>query len=129
MTAHLADPQRWLTPRSPLTGEAAGTVPITGTSDVAGAVERSRQAFESWGDLTHAERKPYLRAFAKHVLRSIDRIADVVVAETGKDRGDALAEINAGLTALDFYTRKSAALLRPKKGTSWPFLITKGWTE
>jgi len=129
MTAHPVDAQRWLTPRSPLTGEVAGTVPITEVADVPRVVERSRQAFQGWGALTHAERKPHLRGFAKHVLRSIDRIADVVVAETGKDRGDALAEINTALTAMDFYTRKSAGLLRPKKGSSWPFLITRGWTE
>ena len=120
---------RWITPRSPLTGEDVGTVAITEPADVAAVVATSRVAFASWGAMSHSERKPYLRKFAKHVLRSMNRIADVVVAETGKDRGDALAEINAGLTALDFFTRNAGKLLRRKKGTSWPFLITKGWTE
>lgn len=120
---------RWLTPKSPLTGEAAGTVPVTEAEDVAGVVARSRVAFGEWGGMTHAERKPYLRAFAKHVLKSMDRIADLVVAETGKNRGDVHAEVLAGLTAMDFFTRKAGELLEPKKGTSWPFIITKGWTE
>lgn len=120
---------RWLTPKSPLTGEAAGTVPITEPEDVAAVVARSQIAFVEWGAMTHAERKPYLRAFAKHVLKSMDRIADVVIAETGKARGDVSKEILGGLTALDFFTRKAGDLLQPKKGTSWPFVITKGWTE
>ena len=112
-----------------MTGEVAGTVPVTEPADVAAAVAEGHKAFASWGALSRAERKPYLRAFAKHVLHSMDRITDVVRSETGKDRGDGLAEVNAALTALDFFTRNAEDLLRPKRGTSWPYVITKGWTE
>ncbi|MCP4306186.1 MAG: aldehyde dehydrogenase family protein [bacterium] len=118
-----------LSPRNPLTGEVAGTVLVTEPTDVADVVGRSHRVFASWGSMTRAERKPYLRAFAKHVLHSMDRITDVVRSETGKDRGDVLAEVNATLTALDFFTRKAEDLLSPKRGTSWPYVITKGWTE
>jgi acyl-CoA reductase-like NAD-dependent aldehyde dehydrogenase len=120
---------RWISPTSPLTGEVAGTVPVTEPADVAAAVAKGHKAFADWGAMSRAERKPYLRAFAKHVLNSMDRITDVVRSETGKDRGDALAEVNAALTALDFFTRNADDLLRPKRGTSWPYIITKGWTE
>ncbi len=126
MTSH---DSRTISPTSPLTGKVAGTVAVTEPDDVAAVVASSRLAFASWGAMSHAERKPYLRAFAKHVLRSMDRIADVVISETGKDRGDVMAEINAALTALDFFTRKAGKLLRAKKGSSWPFIVTKGWTE
>lgn len=129
MTAESAVPQRWLTPINPLTGQAAGTVSVTEPEAVASVVARSREAFGTWGAMSHAERKPYLRRYAKHVLKSMDRIAAVVHAETGRNVGDALAEINAALTALDYYTRHAEKLLRPKKGASWPFLTTKGWTE
>lgn len=121
--------ERWLTPTSPLTGEVAGRVAVTEPDAVAAVVDKSRQAFDTWGALTHADRKPYLRAFAKHVLRSIDRIADVIVSETGKATEDAMKEILGGLTALDFFTRNAGDLLRRKKGSSWPFIVTKGWTE
>ncbi len=119
----------WLTPRSPLTGEFAGKVPVTAPEDVAAFVERSRAAFAEWGALTHDQRKPYLRAFAKQVLRSMDRIADVIVHETGKHRNDAHAELIGALTALDFFTRKAGVLLQPKRAVRWPFVVTKGWTE
>ncbi len=121
--------QEWITPRSPLTGEAAGTVPVTSPEEVAAFVARSREAFASWGALTHAERKPYLRAFAKHVLREMNRVSDVIVSETGKHRNDAHAEMIGALTALDYFTRKAGDLLRPKKASRWPFVVTKGWTE
>ena len=129
MTTNPVKSPQVLTPINPLTGETAGTVIITDPDAVAAVVAKSREAFESWGALTPKQRKPYLRAFAKHVLRSMDRIAAVIRSETGKDIGDAMAEINAGLTALDYYTRHADELLRPKKGRKWPFLTTKGWTE
>ena len=129
MTAEPTDSRRWLTPRSPLTGEVVGTVPITEPEEVDAAVARSRQAFVSWGAMSHAERKPYLRAFTKQVMKSMDRIAAAVVAETGKDEGDAHASVVASLTGLDFYTRNAGKLLKAKKGKPWPFITTRGWTE
>lgn len=129
MTQSRDNETRWITPTSPLTGKPAGTVAITEPEDVAAVVERSRRAFDDWGAMTHDERKPYLRAFAKHVLASMDRIAAVIVSETGKNVGDAHAEVIGTLTALDFYTRNAGKLLRRKKGKSWPFPTTQGWTE
>lgn len=115
---------------SPLDGHRVGSVPITAPADMEAAVARSRRSFESsWGALTHEERRPYLRAYAKRVLSEMDRIGDVIVAETGKDRGDALAEVTAALTAMDLYTRSAAKLLAPKKGKAWPFPSMRGWTE
>ncbi len=129
MTVEAAQPERWLTPKSPLTGETVGTVLVTEPGDVGAVVDQSRLAFGDWGQLSHAERKPYLRALARHVRHSMDRIATVVSAETGKDPGGSRIEVVGGLTAIDFYTRSAEKILRPKKGTSWPFVITKGWTE
>ena len=120
---------RWLTPKSPLTGEPAGSVRITEPEEVAAVVARSRSAFVDWGAMTHGQRRPHLRAFAKLVLNSMDRVAKVIVSETGKDTGDAHAELIGTLVSLDLYTRKAEKLLQPKKGSSWPFLMTRGWTE
>ncbi len=120
---------RWLTPKSPLTGEPAGTVRVTEPHEVAAAVARSQEAFIEWGAMSHSQRKPHLRAFAKLILRSMDRIASVIVSETGKDVADAHAELIGALVSLDYYTRRAEKLLRPKKGGSWPFVFTRGWTE
>jgi acyl-CoA reductase-like NAD-dependent aldehyde dehydrogenase len=104
-------------------------MPITDPADVEAAVARSREAFESWGSLSHRDRRPYLRAYAKKVLEEMDRIGEVIVAETGKNRGDALAEVTAALTAMDLYSRSAGKLLARKRGKAWPFPSTKGWTE
>lgn len=144
MTAELSDPthhetateaanvtigERTITVRSPLTGADVGSVIITEPEAVESAVAGAREAFALWGSMSHAERKPFLRAFTKAVLEGMDHAADVIHQETGKDRGEAMAEIVAGLTAMDFYSRKAEKLLKRKKGEAWPFLITKGWTE
>ena len=62
-------------------------------------------------------------------IEAMDRIGEVVSAETGKNRGDALAEVTAALTAMDLYSRQAAKLLRTKKGKAWPFQTIKGWPE
>jgi acyl-CoA reductase-like NAD-dependent aldehyde dehydrogenase len=129
MTAAPAPSGRWLTPTNPINGEQAGVVPISEPAEVPGIVAAARAAFAGWADLGHSGRRPYLRAFARHALNSTERIATVIRSETGKDLGDAHAEVVAALTVIDYYTRHAAGLLRPKKGSSWPFLITKGWTE
>ena len=115
--------------RSPLDGRTVGTVPVAGEAQVADAVARARTAFGTWGSMSHRERRPHLRAYTKRVLGQMDRIADMVVAETGKNRGDALAEITAALTAMDLYSRQAEKMLRPKRGKAWPFPSMKGWTE
>jgi acyl-CoA reductase-like NAD-dependent aldehyde dehydrogenase len=120
---------RRLAPHSPITGEEAGTVAITEPWEVEAVVARGREAFAQWSALTHTARRPYLRAFTRRVLRSMDRIADVMVAETGRDRGDAMAELVAALTVMDHVTRHAARMLRTTPGASWPFLTTRGWTE
>jgi acyl-CoA reductase-like NAD-dependent aldehyde dehydrogenase len=129
MTAEPNEPAGTIEITSPLDGHHVGTAPITDPADVEAAVARARAAFESWGSMTHRERRPYLRAYTKHVLKNMDRIGAIVSAETGKHHGDALAEVTAALTAMDMYSRQAAKLLKPKKGKAWPFPSMKGWTE
>ena len=115
--------------KNPLDGLPIGAVPVTRPGDVERAVDRARAAFASWGSLSHRRRRPYLRALTKKVLRDMDRIAATISAETGKHPGDAMAEVTAALTVMDRYSRKAGKLLRPKRGSSWPFPSMKGWTE
>jgi len=122
-------PARTITTSNPTTGELSGAVSVTEPADVRAIVEKSREAFEGWGTPGPRQRRPFLRAFTKTVLNSMDRIADVIEAESGKHRGDALAEITAALTAMDYTTRTMVRALQPKRGRSWPFPTTKGWTE
>ena len=57
-------------------------------------------------------------------------IAEVVQSETGKDLTEAYAfDVVTSLTVIDHYIRNATKYLRPRHGSSWPFISTKGWTE
>jgi acyl-CoA reductase-like NAD-dependent aldehyde dehydrogenase len=129
MTAELNETTMEIEVTSPLDGHYVGSVPITNLEDVEAAIGISRKAFESWGTMSHSERRPHLRAYTKTVLKNMDRIGKVIVDETGKNHGDALAEVTAALTAMDMYSRTAGKLLARKRGKAWPFPSMKGWTE
>jgi acyl-CoA reductase-like NAD-dependent aldehyde dehydrogenase len=122
------EPRR-ITVKSPIDGKTVGELVVTDPRDVQDVVDRARVAFERWSVLTHRDRRPSLRAFTGAVLSNMDRIASMISAETGKNHGEALAEVTAALTAMDFYTRNTEKMLATRKGKSWPFVTTRGWTE
>ncbi len=90
----------------------------------------ARKAFAEWSHASHRHRRDHLRRFKRTVLREGDRIAETVSSETGKPLADCYAyDVLTALTAMDYYLRNAERLLRPEKGSSWPFLTTRGWTE
>lgn len=127
--APATDEPRRITISSLLDGHLVGEPAVTEPDDVQGAVDRARDAFERWGSLTHRDRRPSLRAYTGTVLANMDRIASTISAETGKNHGEALAEVTAALTAMDYYARNTEKLLETKRGRSWPFVTTRGWTQ
>jgi acyl-CoA reductase-like NAD-dependent aldehyde dehydrogenase len=119
-----------LTSHDPRTGEPVGEVPITPPEEVPAVVERSRKAFADWSALSHRERRAHLKEFKKLVLAEGQRIAEMVRAEAGKPLIEAYSlDVVTALTVMDYYIRKAEKLLRPRKGGSWPFVSTGGWTE
>jgi acyl-CoA reductase-like NAD-dependent aldehyde dehydrogenase len=119
-----------LTSYDPRTGLVAGTVDLTSVDAVPAVVERSRKAFAEWSSLSHAERRAHLRRLKRVVLDEGEHIAQVVRSETGKSIEVAYStDVLPALSVLDFYLRNAEKMLRPKRGGSWPYLTTKGWTE
>jgi acyl-CoA reductase-like NAD-dependent aldehyde dehydrogenase len=119
-----------LTSFDPTTGSPVGVVDLTAPGDVAGVVERSRKAFGEWSGLTHTERRAHLKHLKHVVLEEGEHIAEVVTSETGKPVEVAYAtDVLTALSVLDFYLRNAEKILRPRRGGSWPYLTTKGWTE
>jgi acyl-CoA reductase-like NAD-dependent aldehyde dehydrogenase len=54
----------------------------------------------------------------------------VIRSETGKPLEVAYGtDVLTSLSVLDFYLRNAEKILRPRRGSSWPYLSTKGWTE
>ena len=119
-----------LTSYDPRTELPVGEVPITAPEEVPAMVERSRKAFAEWKLLSHKERREHLKRFKDVVLAEGERVAEVVRSETGKPLIEAYStDVVTALTVMDYYIRNAEKLLRPRRGGSWPFIITKGWTE
>ena len=116
--------------RNPRTGEVVGTVDETSPDEVRAAVTLARKAFGEWSALGPDGRRPYLKAMKKAVLGNADRIADVVVAETGKSAGDALlTEISVAGAVSDYLVRRAHKILAPEKRTALPFPTARAWVE
>lgn len=114
----------------PRTGEVVGSVETTPPDQIPAVVELSREAFEQWRSLGPKGRRPYLRRLRTVILDQGRHIADVVRSETGKDLSEAYAfDVLTSLTVVDHYIRNAHAYLRTRRGSSWPFVTTRAWTE
>ncbi|MFO7549289.1 MAG: aldehyde dehydrogenase family protein [Acidimicrobiia bacterium] len=114
----------------PRTLEPVGEVPVTPPGEIPALVARSRTAFACWSALDQAERRVHLRAFKQAVLDRGEDVARTIASETGKTATDAYAlEVLTSLTVMDHYLRHAARYLRRRRGGSWPFVSTMGWTE
>jgi acyl-CoA reductase-like NAD-dependent aldehyde dehydrogenase len=119
-----------ITTRNPRTGAVTGSVPVTHPDEVVAAVARARTAFDTWGSLTHRERRPFLKALKKAIYRNADHIVEVVQGETGKHPNDAyFSEVVSALLDADYSMRHAAKVLRSHDRSSWPFLTTRSHVE
>lgn len=76
----------------PCTGSAFARAPLSGAADVDRAVAAAATAFETWREVTPAQRQRALLNLADALERNIDRLVDAEVRNTGKPRRVTLAE-------------------------------------
>ena len=76
----------------PRTGAVVGTHPVHSAEDVEAAVARARVAADWWGQLSFGERATHLRAWKALMTQRLESLIQVMQAETGKPRGDAVIE-------------------------------------
>jgi len=102
--------------RNPATGASVASVPETAREAIPGLVERARRAQPGWAALGFEGRGQVLRALGRWVVAHRDRIADTIVAETGKPRDEAqLAEVDYVVTALAFWARQAPRYLADER--------------
>lgn len=86
----------------PATGAVTGRVDFAGPEVVDRAVEAAAEAFEQWRHTSVARRTSVLFAFRELLHARREKLADVIVAEHGKVRSDALGEIARGLEVVEY---------------------------
>lgn len=119
-----------LVSNDPRTGRPVGSVELTPVEEVPEIVARSRKAFADWSGLSHRERRSHLQAFKQLVLARGEEVANLVTSETGKPLTEAYGnDVVTALSVMDHYIRNGERYLQPRRGKSWPFITTEGWTE
>ncbi len=76
---------------NPATLAPIGEFEVQDAADVRAAIERARKAQPLWAELSFEERGRYLERAIRMILARQEEIIDVIVAETGKPRVEALA--------------------------------------
>ena len=100
--------------RAPFTDEPLAEIPTADETDVRIAAERARQAQRAWAEMSVRHRAQVILRFHDVVLAGRDEAMDVVQAETGKARRDALEEVLDIAVNARHYARDARRLLRPR---------------
>ncbi len=95
----------------PRTGEVVGYHPVDDEAAVRATVARARQAAAWWVGIGFEARKRRLLAWRARLARSVDELARVISAETGKPRDDARLECVLVIAHLDWAARNAERVL------------------
>ncbi len=101
---------------NPATGETLGRTPNTDLNAMPGIMARAREAQKLWADTSFWERKKRVLAIRDYIVSHADEIAEVVSADSGKTRIDALAtEVIPCAISADWYAKHAGRVLARKR--------------
>ncbi len=100
---------------SPLDGRPLVAVPQSSPQDVAAAFAAARRAQPGWAATPASRRCAALLRFHDLLLSHQGELADLIVAETGKARRDAVEEVFHTAMTARYYGLHAAALLAPQR--------------
>ena len=111
--------------RSPFTGEVLHYLPLSRDTEVAAASARARQVQPAWAAMSVRQRAGILLRFHDLLLRRREEILDILQAETGKARRDALEEVLDVAVTIQHYARVAAGLLQSRRHRGALPLLTR----
>jgi succinate-semialdehyde dehydrogenase/glutarate-semialdehyde dehydrogenase len=101
---------------NPATGEEFGRARCASVEEVRKAVEKSRQAFETWKKTSFKERAKYVMKAREVILDELDGIARIISDESGKPVAESLSmEIAPVLDLMQYFARNTAKILKPER--------------
>ena len=86
----------------PVTGSVIATVPMASAGDVDLAVGTARTAWDGWREASISSRSAVMFAFRELLEEHRLELAEMVSAEHGKVRADALGEVRRGIEVVEF---------------------------
>ncbi|MFC1661883.1 aldehyde dehydrogenase family protein [Gemmatimonadota bacterium] len=104
----------------PTDSSLVGELAVTPSRDVPERVARARSVQEGWVSLTPKDRERRLRGLVKALETRAPEIEETIVAETGKPRAEAIAEMVAVADLIRYYLKNATGFLRPRRReTGW----------
>ena len=114
----------------PRTGARLAVVPDVDAEGVRAAVARARCASAAWSALHVRERVAHLRVVRDRMLERAEELVEVICAETGKQRSEAVTtELMAVCETIDWYAKNAERLLRPRGVQSRTMVHKKAWVR
>ena len=113
--ADLKSNDRMIVSVNPATGAVLGEVPVQTADEVKAAAESARSAQRSWGALSVTERCDRVRAYSKVLMDHAEELIDIIVAEAGKSRPEALGhEVVVVADLVNYFCRHAPSMLAPE---------------
>ncbi|WP_036492574.1 aldehyde dehydrogenase family protein [Nocardioides sp. CF8] len=100
---------------NPADGRLVATLPTDSAESVAVAAASLRDAQVAWAALDPRQRASWLRRWRDWILAHTDELTDLLQAETGKVRPDALVETTASCEFITYYADHAAEFLAEEK--------------
>ncbi|MGS0562469.1 CoA-acylating methylmalonate-semialdehyde dehydrogenase [Microbacterium aurugineum] len=89
---------------NPATGAVTGHVVLADDAEIADAIASARRGFEVWSGWSIARRQAVMFAFRELLHSRKGELADIITAEHGKVRSDAMGEILRGQEVVELAT-------------------------
>jgi succinate-semialdehyde dehydrogenase / glutarate-semialdehyde dehydrogenase len=102
---------------SPATLEKIGEVAVNTPSEVGAAAARARQAFRVWSSLDIKQRSEIMLAARDSFVSRREELIELICAENGKPRLEALVEITYVCDIITFYAKQARRFLSPQRVT------------
>jgi aldehyde dehydrogenase (NAD+) len=112
----------------PRTGEVLDYHSVDDEAAVRAAVNRAREAAAWWGGLGFAQRRRRLLSWRSALTRRLDKLAELITAETGKPRADAQLECVLVVAHLDWAARHAERVLRRRRVGSGLLMLQEAST-
>lgn len=101
--------------RNPANDEVVAVLPALTEEQVRAVVAQSRAAVPWWRDQGYSGRRTALLNWKKYLVRHREELVDLVHAENGKPRIDALLELMLAVEHIDWSAKKAGKILKPEK--------------
>lgn len=92
---------------NPATGKIIGSAPNLNVEDVSEAINYASEAFKLWKTTTPKEKSDLLRQWYNLLVKNADELADIVTAESGKCKTEALGEVKYSNSFVEWFSEEA----------------------